>query len=105
MGDQKLYGKVTRRIDMLANVSLDAASKACFEAQEGGLFYIPIVLIAAVKEGDPMPTLVASTCMFGRQQPLPEIAKLLRITAAHLVCDEPEEESTGVLTTGGMKLS
>lgn len=85
--------------DRIGNLGLDKLQEICFEEQTGEFYFIPIVLVAGVKDGHP-PQLIASTCMFGRNQPSDGIARLLRVTAQHLLGEKPEDNSHSQLTVG-----
>lgn len=86
-------------IDTIGNRGLDELQEMCRDAQDADYYFIPIVLVAAVKDGTP-PQLLASTCMFGRNQPQDGIARLLRVTAQHLSGGTADDGSESELHVG-----
>jgi len=77
-------------ITQLGNDILDGAQDMCACAQTGDVYFVPVVIVAAVLDGEP-PSLIASNCVFPSGEPIQEVSKLLDMTAKHLVGDVDED--------------
>lgn len=80
---------LTATIDGLAKAGLEHLEELCSEAQTENYYFVPVLVIASVKDGEP-PQLMTSTCMFARNQPTEAVAQLLKVVAAHLMGQKPE---------------
>jgi hypothetical protein len=74
---------------------LSEAEDICAEAQQENLYFVPIIVIAAVRDGEPA-QLLASNCVFSTGQPIEEIARLLGMTSRHLVGDNGPDDGIAV---------